>query len=224
MIQAVIFDLDGTLLYTLADIADAANRALKKYGFPGYTEEAYREMVGYGLKDLVRRAVMGHDIAREACGRDSLLDEIYQTLLKEYQEFPVVKTVLYPGIRAMIDALHDRGIKCAVLSNKEDALVSVIVNALFLPSDFTIVQGQRSDTPAKPDPEAVFSILSLLGIPKEQTVFIGDSGADMHTAKNADVLAVGVSWGYRDVEHLRTEGADYIAFSPADIVHFIQGA
>ena len=218
MIQAVIFDLDGTLLNTLGDIAGAVNRALKRYNIPGYSEEAYKAMVGYGLRDVTRRALIN------APEKDHVeLDTLYGDVLDEYRCSPVDKTVPYPGIIKMLDNLTIMELKLSILSNKEDPLVKIITSKFFPQDMFTIVQGQLPEVPAKPNPEAVYALCAAMGVDRSDTVFVGDSGADMQTAQNAGITGIGVSWGYRDSRHLKEEGAGYIAFSPEDIMHYIKG-
>lgn len=220
MIQAVIFDLDGTLLNTLGDIAGAVNRALKRYNIPGYSEGAYKAMVGYGLRDATQKALM------KVSGKDRVeleLDTLYGDVLDEYRRSPVDKTVPYPGIIKMLDNLTIMELKLSILSNKEDPLVKIITSKFFPQDMFTIVQGQRPEVTAKPNPEAVYAICAAMGVDRSDTVFVGDGGADMQTAQNAGITGIGVSWGYRDSRYLKEEGAGYIAFSPEDIMHYIKG-
>lgn len=213
--RAVIFDLDGTLLYTLGDIADALNRALSRFSLPQYTENEYKAMVGYGLKDVTRR-VMG-----QAYNDDDLFENVYQAVLEEYRKFPVEKTKPYPGIPSMLDRLVEMGIAISVLSNKEDPLVQLITEKILSSWSFKVIRGSIPEVPPKPDPASVYEILKVMEVDAGETLFVGDSGADMHTAGNSGIYSIGVSWGYRSVEHLKGEGAQYIAFSPADIVHLI---
>lgn len=217
MIKAVIFDLDGTLLYTLGDITSAVNKSLHRYNLPLHTEQEYRGMVGYGLKELINLAV-GSNYKHK-----SLLENVYQTVLEEYRNDPVSTTVPYPGIPAMVQTLKSMNISLSILSNKEDSLVRLIVDKILSLHYFTVVRGQRPDVPAKPDPAAVYSIVKTMKVHNDECIFIGDSGADIQTARNAGLTALGVSWGYRDVDHLKKEGAAYVAFSPDDIVNFIKG-
>ncbi len=217
MRKAVIFDLDGTLLFTLGDIAGAVNRVLKQYRLPGFPVEAYKAMVGFGLKDLTRQAVKQQDPDAD----ETVLEKVYQRVLEEYTRFPVEETVPYPGIPEMLDTLAAMDIPVSILSNKEDSLVQIITKKCFPEREFIVVQGRRREVPAKPDPAAVYAICTAMEVDRAGTVFVGDSGSDMQTARNAGVPGIGVSWGYRDVGHLKKEGADYIAFLPDDIVHFI---
>ncbi len=218
MIQAVIFDLDGTLLNTLGDIAGAVNRALKRYNIPGYPDAAYKAMVGYGLKDVTRKAF------ENAPEKDHVeLDTLYRDVLDEYRCSPADKTFPYPGIMKLLDNLTSMDLKLSILSNKEDPLVQIITRKFFPQDMFAVIHGQLPEVPAKPDPEAVYSICTAMRVDRFDTVFIGDSGADMQTAQNAGITGIGVSWGYRDSRHLQEEGAGYIAFSPEDIIKYIKG-
>ncbi len=218
MVHAVIFDLDGTLLNTLGDIAGAVNRALKRYNIPGYPDAAYKDMVGYGLKDVTRKALIN---APEKGHVE--LDTLYRDVLDEYRRSPVDKTFPYPGIMKLLDNLTSMDLKLSILSNKEDSLVKIITSKIFPQNMFAVIQGQLPEVPAKPDPEAVYAFCTAMGVDRSDTVFIGDSGADMQTARNAGMTGIGVSWGYRDSRHLQEEGAGYIAFSSEDILHFIKG-
>ncbi len=218
MKKAVIFDLDGTLLYTLGDIAGAVNRALAAYQLPEIPVEIYREMVGYGLKDVTRQAL------ERTSGTDTVpLVNVYETVLAEYRHHPAEETVLYPGISKMLNMLAEADIPVSILSNKEDPLVQIIVDYFFPHRQFITVQGRVPGVPAKPSPQAVFSICSAMKADYAGTFFVGDSGADMQTAGNAGITGIGVSWGYQDTQLLKREGARYIAFSPEDIVQFIKG-
>jgi len=216
MIKAVIFDLDGTLLSTLGDITAAVNKSLHRYNLPLHTEEEYRDMVGYGLKKLTDLAV------GDTYKRKLSVENVYQTVLEEYRNEPVRTTVPYPGIPAMIETLKSMNISLSILSNKEDSLVRLIVDKILSLHHFIVVQGQLPDVPAKPDPAAVYSIMKTMKVYTHECIFIGDSGADIRTARNAGLTAIGVSWGYRDVAYLKKEGAVYVAFSPDDIVNFIK--
>ncbi len=213
MKKTVIFDMDGTLLYTLADIADAVNRALAGFGLPGYSEDEYRKMVGYGLKELVRRA------APDVSG--DILSGIYDSVLDEYSKNPVGGTFPYPGITDMLSELKSAGVAMGILSNKEDSLVQLIADKLLPVEFFKVIRGKTPDFPSKPDPSSLNDILDILEADKSGSFFVGDSGADMEVAVNAGITPVGVSWGYRNADHLKKLGAVSIADSPADIVNFV---
>lgn len=216
MKKLCIFDLDGTLINSLFDLADAMNYALERNGFPTHEREKYRFMVGSGISVLADRAMVvpgGTDEGKKAA--------VLADFNSYYTKNCLNLTVPYDGITDMLKELEARGICCAVLSNKPDAFVGKIIDALFIGYPFAAVWGKRKEYPRKPDPASVRAMLSSLGTEEKDCLYIGDSNIDMQTAKNAGITAVGVSWGFRPVSELRESGADFIAQAPADILKYL---
>lgn len=209
---AAVFDLDGTLLDTLGDIAGAVNRALSSRGIPGYTEEEYKMMIGHGLGYLVKTAVNGT--------RPDLVEDpgLYTRAMEEYRNTPCEHTSLYPGISTVLDFLSGRGVPISILSNKEDVLVQVITDKLLKDWEFTMVLGRSDDYPPKPDPASLINIVKAMNVQKEKVLYVGDSEVDIKTAKNAGITGIGAAWGYRDAALLLSEGADSIAKAPEDLI------
>lgn len=214
--QAVLFDLDGTLLDTLADIAAAANAALVAEGMPAHPDAAYRRFIGDGVAMLVRRALpegVEHDDARvDRCVR--LFHETYATSWN-------VSTRPYDGIPALLDALAARGLPLAILSNKPDEFTRLCADAQLGRWAWAAVVGQREGVPRKPDPTSALAIAAGLGLGPADVVYVGDSGVDMRTATAAGMRAVGVSWGFRSVEELREIGASAIIDHPAQLLDLL---
>jgi phosphoglycolate phosphatase len=236
MSRPVIFDLDGTLADTLADLAAAANHALSALSYPPVAEATYRQLVGEGLDRLLMRALNGgrdvaapdgeaaasHDAAAGAGSVAALpVDEARRLFLDYYAAHSCDHTTLYPGIAALLDALVQRGVPLAVLSNKPDSATRAMVGELLGRWRFEAVRGQRDDTPRKPDPAGALAIASSLRCPPHQCVYLGDSRVDMQTAQSAGMLAVGAAWGFRGPDELREAGADAIIGQPEELLAYL---
>ena len=190
----VIFDLDGTLLNTLDDLADAANAALAEYGFPPRTTEEIRAFIGNGVSRLIHRAVPeGTDEAVAAA--------VLARFKAVYTEHVNDKTVPYPGILSLLRELKDRGVRCAVNSNKVDNAVRLLCDAHF-DGLLDAVLGERAGIPRKPAPDGARHIMERLNVRPENTLYVGDGDADIRTAQNAGIDCAWVSWGYRHVDEL----------------------
>jgi len=213
--KAVIFDLDGTLLYTLGDIALAVNKVLTNMNMPTHSEESYKKFVGHGLKETLKRA------CAEDCSEE-ILETGYLKVMEEYNKNPVISTKPYEGIPALLDTLVNMGIKIAILSNKEDILVKYIVGNLLSSWPFTTIQGVLSGVPKKPDPTVVFEILQNMNLVQADVIFVGDSGVDMKTAVNSGLLGIGVTWGYRDIVELTEAGAEILIDKPEKLLRIIE--
>ncbi len=214
--KTVIFDLDGTLLYTLPDIARAVNHALQTKGLPPQPVEAYRQKVGWGLDETVRLA-LPEELQPSAAG-SGLLRELVDELISEYRRAPYELTTPYDGVPEMLSELRQRGAAVAVLSNKEHELTRTIVRELLPQTDFFAVQGVSGTVPPKPDPTGVRQLLEAAEASPSEVLYVGDSGVDMQTALAAELRPLGVSWGYRPVEELRANGAEAILNRPADLL------
>jgi phosphoglycolate phosphatase len=208
--RAVLFDLDGTLADTLADLANATNHALTALGCPTHLQAAYRYFVGEGARNLCLRVLPAN--------RQHLADDALQLMRTHYEAHCFDETRLYPGILELVAALHRRGLKLAVLSNKPDAFTKQMIEHYFRPSPFEIVRGQMTNVLLKPDPTAAQQIAAELGVPPAQWLYLGDTNTDMRTAHNAGMYAVGVLWGFRERAELVESGAQCIVAVPGDIL------
>ncbi len=208
--HAILFDLDGTLLDTLTDIANSANAALVKLGFPAHPVDAYRYFVGDGSECLVRRALP------EGYRNSEMIKTCHEVILDEYAKRWSEHTKPYPGIPELLGELDKRGIPKAVLSNKLDEFTKLIVAQMLPEFSFQIVQGARSSVPVKPDPTAALQIADEMHLQPEQFLYLGDTNTDMQTAKAAGMYGVGVLWGFRTAEELKTSGAQALLKTPKD--------
>ena len=212
-IKAVFFDLDGTLLYTLPDIARAVNYALEKNSLPAIPVEDYRDIVGWGLTVTIRKAVPS-DI------RDpGLLKKIRSEMKEAYARNPVVETVPYPGVIEMLEAFREGGVPLGILSNKDDSLTRRIVATLLRDFSFAGVYGSSADVPPKPDTTGFNLLLEKTNLLPEQIMFVGDTAMDMELARTTGAFPLGVNWGYRSAEELKEAGAAAIAGKPQDILN-----
>ena len=210
--KAVIFDLDGTLLDTIGDIADSMNAVLARQGLPPHSVEKYKLYVGDGAANLVKRSVAGIEYAEETLMR---LEAEYKA---EYLKRQADKTMPYAGIPELLAALAERGVKIAVLSNKPHVATLEVMAHFFPDISFSALIGHRPGYPVKPDPAGALEILEMLGLPPEDVLYVGDTGTDMQTAKAAGLKAVGALWGFRGKKELEDNGADMIAEHPLDII------
>lgn len=209
-IEAVIFDLDGTLLDTLGDLTDSVNIALEKYGFPTRTMEEVRSFVGNGLRNLMLRAAEGEE-------DNPLFEEMFLYFKEYYRTHCNIKTAPYEGILQLMKELKRRGIKMAIVSNKFDAGVKALDEKFF--SEFTEAAiGEREGVRRKPAPDSLKEVLRLLRIKKEYAIYVGDSDVDIQTAENAGIRCVSVSWGFRDKSFLIENGASVIIDDPLDLL------
>ena len=216
MIKAVIFDMDGTVVDTLASIADFGNAALTAHGFPALDTELYRQLVGNGADVLIRRMLASTGLPHD----ESTVAAVRKTYDAYYEAEPTKRVTLYPGIEALLKAVRDAGIKTAILSNKPDNMTCYIAQALF-PGLFDIVHGQREGIPKKPDATSARMLCEELGVTPADCLYVGDSGVDMQTGHNAGIVSVGVTWGFRGAEELRENGADHLADTAEDLQKII---
>ena len=208
--QACIFDLDGTLLDTLQDLANSVNIALEDFGQPVRTVEEVRAVVGNGVRKLMQRAVPeGTD--------EDLGERIYERFLEVYDREKNHYTKPYDGILELIALLKARGIACAVLSNKNDDAVAALCEAHF-PNCFEFTQGMRPGVAPKPAPDALFALCTRMGINPEDAVYIGDSEVDVKTAQAAGMRLVAVTWGFRSREMLAKTGAKEMIDAPRELI------
>lgn len=217
--KAVIFDLDGTLLDSLADLANSGNKVLEQLGFEPHPTEAYRYFVGDGMATLVERILPEHHRTPAA------LAEAVERFKEDYARNWAVETKMYPGIAEMLDELTLMGIKICILSNKPNVFTAVCVDTLLPKWHFSPVHGQRDQVPKKPDPAGALEIVEQLAaeaMEASEILYVGDTAVDMQTAAGAQLDSVGVLWGFRDAEELQQNGATYLVSHPGEIIDIIR--
>lgn len=216
--RAVIFDLDGTLLDTLRDLADSGNAVLEARGFPAHPVDAYRTFVGSGMANLARDIFPDEHRPSTREEIDGVLEEYRSAYARNWRN----TTTPYPGIPELLDSLAAADIPIGVLSNKAHDFTVRCIDA-FLPSwTWSVVLGAREGVPRKPDPAGAREAAETLGVDPRECCFIGDSDVDMRTAVNAGMRAVGVAWGFRSVAELREAGAEEILEAPRDLLELIE--
>lgn len=213
MKHAVIFDLDGTLLNTLGDLRAATNHALEVRGLPPHSMEEIRQFIGNGIRLLICRAMPEGTPEAEI---DAALDDFKAYYAAHIHD----RTVPYDGIPQLLTELRKRGVKVAVLSNKIDSASQQLIE-YFFPGKTDVVFGEHVGVPRKPDPTSCRMVMQQLGVQPEQVLYVGDSGTDMQTAKNAGLYAVGVTWGFRSKEVLLEYGADILVHRPEQILQIL---
>lgn len=216
MYQTVIFDLDGTLLDTLEDLADAGNWVCRRNGWPEHSLEEFRAMVGHGIPNLVER------FSPEGCRSPLLMVNTLAQFSQYYGAHNMDKTLPYAGMEELAAELKKRGVQMAVYSNKADDFSRQIVDHFF-PGVFSLVRGKVRGVPVKPDPTGVRQVLAELNADPAATLFVGDSSVDMETAHNAGLPACGVTWGFRSRESLEAAGAEFLADTPEQLAAVILG-
>ena len=212
--KAIIFDLDGTLIDSLTDIALCANEVLKKLNLPSHKIEDYKKFVGGGVLVLIENCMpknSSKELIKKACNEFKI---IYDQKLQS-------NTKPYDGIDELLQGLKDSNIKIGVLSNKPHEFTLKYVDKFFSSYDIVETHGQKEELPAKPDPIGAVNIAKAFNLPCENIYFVGDSDVDMKTAKNAGMIAVGVSWGFRGTKELIENGADFIVKTPQDILKLL---
>ena len=213
--KAVIFDLDGTLLDTIDDIADSMNAVLAKHSLPQHSVEKYKLFVGDGAALLVIRSASGAGLTEHT------LSQLVTEYKEEYLTRQADKTMPYAGIPELLSALAERDIKMAVLSNKSQAATNEVMAHFFPNIHFSALIGQREGYPIKPDPTGALEILKMLGLPREEVLYVGDTDTDMQTAVAAGIKAVGALWGFREKKELAENGAAVFTAQPLDILELI---
>lgn len=212
---AVIFDLDGTLVDSIADIADAMNRTLIQFNYPIHNYESYKYMVGNGLKKLVYQCLPIEHRNEERVA------SCLEVMMQVYGENYANKTVLYEGISELLNALSSQNIKMAILSNKADELTQKICSRLLNQWKFDVILGATEQFPRKPDPEAALFIAEKIGVSPRDVLYLGDTNVDMKTANNAGFYPVGVSWGFRTREELEANGAKQIINRAEEVLQLL---
>lgn len=212
-INTIIFDLDGTLLYTIEDLTDSTNFALTKLNFPTRTLEEITRFVGNGVRLLIERAVPE--------GTDNKdIEECLNIFKEHYSKNMFNKTKPYPDIIEMLKNMKSQGYKTAVVSNKFDTAVKELCRKYFNELIDTAV-GQRENINKKPAADGVIEVMKELGVNKEQCIFVGDSEVDIQTAENAEIPCLSVVWGYKSIDFLYSNGAETLIYSPEEILELV---
>jgi phosphoglycolate phosphatase len=210
--RLLIFDLDGTLLDTIEDLANAVNFALRQYHFPEHAVETYRFMIGNGINKLLERALP------EAHRSADIISMVRLEFLRHYSRHADDCTRPYPGISELLQTLQNQGFMLGVASNKIHEATVELVHRFFPEISFSLVLGQRDGFPIKPAPDILLEIMATAGVEKAETLYIGDSGVDALTAINASVPFIGVLWGFRPQSELAQAGATHFVAGPEEIL------
>ncbi len=211
--KIAIFDLDGTILNTIEDLADSMNYALRRHKMPERSLEEVNSFVGNGIRKLVERAVVAESTT-------DTIDQVHATFTKYYKEHCKDKTKPYDGIKEMLKQLRDAGIITAVLSNKADYAVQILCQDFF-EGLFDFALGDREGQRRKPYPDGVNTVLEQFHLTAKDSVYIGDSDVDIETAKNAAMDALIVSWGFRTEEFLKQHGAEIVVHTPEELIKYM---
>ncbi|MDR3248492.1 MAG: HAD family hydrolase [Treponema sp.] len=214
--RCVLFDLDGTLVDTIADIAQSMNRALEQSGFPPRRTEEFPALVGRGIRNLARDCMPPESWTEKA------VDAVARAAEEFYRREPVVHSRPYPGIPGLLAELSRRRFRTAVLSNKPDAVTQLVIEKIFPGGSFDLVQGEIPGVPRKPDPGAAWDILVQLGVTPRETILLGDSEVDMETARNIGCYPLGLSWGFGSTVSLEKAGAAGIINNPEELLDLIR--
>lgn len=213
-INCIVFDLDGTLLNTLDDLANGVNYTLEKFGYPTHEIEKYKIFVGNGMKNLINRAVP------EEIKNTEIEKDILAAFMEYYSAHSTDLTRPYDGVEDMIDALKDRGIKIGMVTNKAHNAAIDIMEKYFS-GKFDYVLGQSEKFPLKPNPASAIFVCETLGCTPENSIFVGDSGVDMKTGVDGGFLPIGVLWGFRDKDELISNGAKAVISHPAELLKIV---
>lgn len=212
MKKLLIFDLDGTLLNTIADLGTAVNYALERNGFPEHPLNAYNMMVGNGVRRLIERAIPSENRS------DETINRLLAAFREYYDEHLCDRTEPYPGIVPLLTELRSRDIAVAVASNKYESAVKRLISHYFRDVSFAAVCGNIDGYPPKPDPSIVFRVLSEAPSPKAEVLYVGDSAVDVETARRACVDSVAVGWGFRPMHELTSANPTHIITAPAELL------
>ncbi len=214
--KLIVFDLDGTLLYTLQDLCDSANHALEKCGFPVHGLDEYKYFVGSGVRNMILRALP------ETCRNAETAERVEAEFYPYYNVHKCDTTAPYEGIVEVIRQLKEAGIHIAVATNKFQAGAEGVMRHYFSAVPFDLILGQIDERPIKPAPDIVFDAMAHFGAKSEETVYLGDSDVDMKTGLSAGVRTVGVAWGFRTEEELRAYHPWKIIHRPVEILDLIK--
>jgi len=214
MVKLVIFDLDGTLLNTIDDLADCTNYVLQKNGFPEYDTNAYKYFVGNGVDILIQRALP-----------KDITEETYLKVLQDFRKYYAIhkedKTAPYEGMVETLEQLQEKGILPAVATNKPQELLPDLMRFYFPKIRWAAIFGNRKEIPIKPNPQIVYDILEVTQIDKNNVLYVGDTATDMETAHNAGVTSVGALWGFRTEKELKQANAEYLIAHPLELLNLV---
>jgi phosphoglycolate phosphatase len=213
-IEGIIFDLDGTLVNSIEDIADSMNVVLEASNYPTHANETYETFIGSGIRNLVSKAIP----ASVKSGEE--IDKAFAAMLEHYKDNCTTKTSVYNGVLPLLKTLNSQGVKMAILSNKADALTKKVV-AEKLPTIFEPVVGMTTEALKKPNPEIVLTMCKNVGLDIKKTMYVGDSTIDIQTAKNAGLISVAVTWGFQSEETLLAENPDYVIETPEELLYLL---
>ncbi len=216
MIEAVLFDLDGTLVDSLADLAKAVNFALNQFGFPTHPTEAFAYFVGDGTDKMLERALPAEKAT------SAWVKTLKPVFFSYYGQHFADQSVAYPDMPRLIQALSARGVRTGVVTNKAEAMAASVLHKLY-GDVFDVIYAQRDGRPVKPDPTMALLALADLGVRPERCLFLGDSGVDMQTAVRCGAVPVGETWGFRTEEELLRDGAKYILHAPMELLNLLSG-
>lgn len=214
--RGIIFDLDGTLLDTLDDLADSLNAMLRQLEFGEHSREEVRGFIGNGMENLVRQAAPA-----DARVDDALVERCLAVYKIEYEKRWNARTRPYSGINDLLGALAERKMPMGVLSNKLDEFTKICIAEYFPETEFVTVLGMRESVPKKPHPAGALEIATTMGVEPGEMMFVGDSGVDIQTAKAAGMIAIGVDWGFRSRAELKELGADRIISTANELLDCI---
>lgn len=209
-LRAVIFDLDGTLLNTLDDLAGSTNAALEMNGMPTHTTNEVRCFVGNGIRKLIARAVPQGE-------ENPLFEKTLADFTAHYAKHSNDTTCPYDGVMEMLDALEAQGVKMAIVSNKIDFAVKEL-SRVYFGKRMQVAVGDDPSRRRKPAPDSVLEAMRLMGVSQEETVYVGDSDVDVMTAHNAGLVCCAVSWGFRSAQSLHDAGAEYVCANPQELM------
>ena len=214
-IKGIVFDLDGTLADSVIDIAESMNLVLKEQNRAIHAIDAYKQFAGNGIRKLVKRALPKDLREGEAFAKNM------NRMLEIYGENCINKTKLFPGVAKLLDQLQEKGIQIAVFSNKDDNLTQKVVKVLLSNWNVAFVSGISSTIDRKPNPQGALLAAKKMGLSPSEIIFVGDSGVDMETAKNAGMTGIGVLWGFRSAEELKANGAKAIISEATDLINHL---
>lgn len=215
MVKYIIFDLDGTLVNSVYDLADSVNFVLEQNGYETHPLESFYYFVGNGTLKLVERALPENKRQREE------IERVHTQFAEYYAKNYLNKTIPYDGIQNLLDELNKQSIEYAVASNKTDIFTREIIEKLFPDKQFDMVVGKKASNPTKPNPKIVYDILEGKDLKPHEILFVGDSNVDVETGHNANIKTVGCLWGFRGEKELKEAGADYLISSPSELLEII---
>ena len=214
--KAVLFDLDGTLVDSLEDLAGSMNAVLEKCGYETHELQAYRRFIGDGMITLVRRVLPAAVVKN-----DRIVNSCLEAVSAEYSRNWSCKTKPYPGVKKLLHSLVEAGIRTAVLSNKPDSLTQLVVTELFSAETFDVIRGHQDGIPKKPNPASTLGIVNCLSVEPFECLFVGDTDTDMITASRAGMYGVGATWGFRQPDELIANGAKTLIDQPEQLLELI---